>query len=190
MPLLFKDTVALETSPTKTAETVSYGATLLVLAGLLLANFANSRHIDIAKTEKSINEFTVVSAFPSLKVESEAETSAIITPDIVLGFALNNTTADAGTDHVLVGTALINDRIPLSIPDPTIETHNIDRGTWNNPIEDNWVVVTTQAEGMELQTSNHLAMIDPTPVANLTGTATYGSTAASSFIGSGSSRRL
>jgi hypothetical protein len=48
------------------------------------------------------------------------------------------------------------------------------------------VVVTTQTDGVELQTSNHLAMIDPTPVANLTGTATYGSTAASSFIGSGS----
>jgi hypothetical protein len=74
----------------------------------------------------------------------------------------------------------------LSIPTPATEDLNIDWGTWNNPIEDNWVVVNTTADGAELQTSNHFAMIDPTPVANLTGSGSYGSSAASSFIGSGS----
>jgi hypothetical protein len=111
---------------------------------------------------------------------------------IALGFTLNSTASanSTSTGHVLVGGVLLEGDgtqfFPSSTPEPTIETHNIDWGTWNNPIEDNWVVVTTQTDGVELQTSNHLAMIDPTPVANLTGTATYGSTAASSFIGSGS----
>jgi len=111
-------------------------------------------------------------------------------PDIALGFTLSNTTADSDEDHVLVGTLLASGNrtllSPLTLPDSTVETHAIDWGTWNNPIEDNWVVVNSVADGVELQTSNHLAIINPTPVANLTGTGSYGSTAASSFIGSGS----
>jgi hypothetical protein len=75
MPL-FKDTVALETCPAKTAETVSYGATLLVLAGLLLANFANSSHIP--GTKKAASELTTASALSYLRLENKSEPSVII----------------------------------------------------------------------------------------------------------------
>jgi len=47
--------------------------------------------------------------------------------------------------------------------------------------------VTPEVDGqVELQTANHIANVTPTPVANLQGSASYGSTLASSFIGSGS----
>ena len=102
-----------------------------------------------------------------------------------------NTTALLDKDHVLVGTMLVEGNgvvgsAGLTLPDSSLETHNIDWGTWNNPIEDNWVVVNAVVDGVELQTSNHLAMVTPTDIANLTGTGSYGSSAASAFIGSGS----
>ncbi|PCI73771.1 MAG: hypothetical protein COB20_15945 [SAR86 cluster bacterium] len=107
---------------------------------------------------------------------------------IVLGFNLNNITADGGP-QVLVGTVALDDDeiVTFSLPEPTVDAHNIDWGTWNNPLEDNWVIVTPDVDGLtELQTSNHLVTIDATPVASLTGSGSYGSTAASSFIGAGS----
>jgi hypothetical protein len=108
---------------------------------------------------------------------------------IALGFLLSDDST--ATHRELFGKVLLDgDGTPtpstLSIPTPATEDLNIDWGTWNNPIEDNWVVVNTTADGAELQTSNHFAMIDPTPVANLSGSGSYGSNAASYFIGSGS----
>lgn len=47
MPL-FKDTVALEACPTKTAESISYGVTFAVLAGLLIDNYSG---IDYSERE-------------------------------------------------------------------------------------------------------------------------------------------
>lgn len=106
--------------------------------------------------------------------------------DIVLGFTFASTILT--TKHVLVGTMLARAFEPaiFSAPEPSLETHNIDWGTWNNPVEDNWVTVNAVADGVELQAGNHFAMIDPTPIANLTGSASYGTSLASSFIGSGS----
>ena len=75
----------------------------------------------------------------------------------------------------------------LSLPEATIESYNISWGKWDNPLEENWVVVTPQANGqIELRTSNHLAMVNPTPIANMQGSASYETTIASGFIGSGS----
>lgn len=49
------------------------------------------------------------------------------------------------------------------------------------------MVAAEAANGqIELQTRDYLATVNPTPVANLTGSASYGSTLASSFVGSGS----
>ena len=92
---------------------------------------------------------------------------------------------------MLYGTVALNGEgsaaAEVSLPDSTVDAQNITWGSWNNPIEENWVVVTAETNGeVELQTSNYLATINPTPVANLQGTGSYGSTAASSFIGSGS----
>ena len=75
----------------------------------------------------------------------------------------------------------------LTIPAPTIKDLYIDWGTWNNPVEDNWVIVNSSKNGaVELQTSNHVATHNPTSVANLQGSGSSAYTAASSFIGSGS----
>ncbi len=75
----------------------------------------------------------------------------------------------------------------LSTPRVTTDSHSIGWGDWDNPIEDNWVVVNSQPDGeVQIQTDDYLATVNPTPVANLTGAATYGSTLASDFIGSGS----
>ena len=108
---------------------------------------------------------------------------------IALGFSLKS--IPLGPKHTLAGTVLLSEEtsVPdtLSLPDATVDTYDITWGTWANPIEDNWVIVTPQANGsVELETANHLATVNPTPVANLVGSATYGTTAASSFIGSGS----
>jgi hypothetical protein len=122
---------------------------------------------------------------------------------LVIGFSLtaNGANLNGGdsalaTDRTLAGTILFSGNAneeevvasgSLNMPEPTIESNNINWRSWDNPIEENWVVVKAGADALtELQTSNHLAVIDATPVANLTGSGSYGSSAASSFIGSGS----
>lgn len=53
------------------------------------------------------------------------------------------------------------------------------------------MLVTPQANSsVELETSNHLATVNPTPVTNLVGSASYNTTAASSFTGSGSAGQV
>ncbi len=109
-----------------------------------------------------------------------------------IGLAFNLLGSDAlTTQYSMYGTILLNGNgsevMLLSTPETTVEEYAVDWGQWNNPVEDNWVVVNPAENGqVELQTSNHLAMIDPTPVANLTGTGSYGTTIASDFVGSGS----
>lgn len=76
--------------------------------------------------------------------------------------------------------------IILATPESSLETHDTDWGTWNNPVEENWMTVNAVADGVELQAGDHFAIIDPTPNANLTGTGSYSTGLASSFIGSGS----
>ncbi|MDD9890186.1 MAG: hypothetical protein OXU30_07585 [Gammaproteobacteria bacterium] len=112
---------------------------------------------------------------------------------VALGFELQVTSSAAADSyqHVLYGTVAVNangaQQVAASTPDATIETQNISWGSWDNPIEDNWVVVNEgSGEQVELQTSGYEANVTPTPVANLQGSASYGTTLASSFIGSGS----
>lgn len=97
-----------------------------------------------------------------------------------------------GDDRAIAGKILLSglaqeELALLSLPPSSVETHDISWGNWDNPIEENWVVTNSVGDGqVELQTANHIATLTPTPIANMQGTASYASSAASSFIGSGS----
>ncbi|MFN3237958.1 MAG: hypothetical protein ACE37D_12975, partial [Pseudomonadales bacterium] len=76
---------------------------------------------------------------------------------------------------------------PLQVAESSVDQHDIGWGAWDNPIDQNWVTVEAQANGTTtLATDDYLATVNPTPVANLQGTASYASSPASSFVGSGS----
>ncbi|MFN3162018.1 MAG: hypothetical protein ACE37N_00620 [Pseudohongiellaceae bacterium] len=121
---------------------------------------------------------------------------------LALGFAIEadnvklSGSDSTRVDRALAGTILLDAdgcangecvETGLSLQENTTDKHNIGWGDWDNPIEDNWVVVSPQGDGTtQIQTDDYLASVNPTPVANLTGAATYGSTIASDFIGSGS----
>ena len=113
---------------------------------------------------------------------------------LVFGFSFKALDDSNGDDRALAGNILFPgmspDEVPVSgitLPSSTVDSHDISWGNWDNPIEENWVVTNSVAEGkVELQTANHIATLTPTPVANMQGTASYASSAASSFIGSGS----
>jgi hypothetical protein len=76
---------------------------------------------------------------------------------------------------------------PLQTADTSVDQYDIGWGAWENPVEQNWVTVETQQDGTAaLSTDDYLATVNPTPVANLQGSASYASGPASSFIGSGS----
>jgi len=113
---------------------------------------------------------------------------------IALGFTLvsEEDTGSGIVDHALTGTAVLDadgidlDEVALSLPESSVSALNIGWGTWDNPIEDNWVVVGEAAgDQVRLEAGDHYANVTPTPVANLQGTASYASSAASTFIGSG-----
>lgn len=107
-----------------------------------------------------------------------------------LAFNLSADTFDNTRKNTLFGTVLLGVDINVSaveLPPSTTEEYSIAWGKWDNPIEQNWVVVEPQPNGqVDIQTSEHLASVTPTPIANLTGTGNYESTIASSFIGRGS----
>jgi len=79
---IYKDTLALEACPTKTAETVSYGATFAVLAWILLSNYSGFGHADqpiVSATSPSGNSITstepiINRAAAYLEVEALTET--------------------------------------------------------------------------------------------------------------------
>ena len=74
----------------------------------------------------------------------------------------------------------------LSLPESTIDSYNVTWGAWDNPVEQNWVVVEQNNPDLTtVGTQDYLAEVNPTPVANLQGSASYDTTVASSFIGSG-----
>ena len=72
-------------------------------------------------------------------------------------------------------------------PALTIDAASISWGKWNNRVDENFVVVTQQDDGLvRVATSEYFAQVNPTPVAKLTGSHSYATTIISSFIGSGS----
>ena len=80
---------------------------------------------------------------------------------------------------------------PLTLPEPSIESYEIDWGAWDNPLDENWVVVKPVDENLTtLSTSEYLANVNPTPIANMQGSAVYNTSTASSFIGGGSAGAL
>jgi hypothetical protein len=98
--------------------------------------------------------------------------------------------AQSSPDRHVDGAILFSDPTTtslLSLPEPAVETSGVTWGAWDNPVEDNWVVVNQLNEDLAtIATDDYQAELNPTPVANLQGSATYGTSAASSFIGSGS----
>ena len=106
------------------------------------------------------------------------------------GFSLRGS-SDASLNtsgaYLLLETETVINAQSYTAPAITTIDSNLSWGTWNNPIEDNWVIVRdAPASKIEIETSNHLALVDPTPVANLIGTRVYDSTIANIFIGGGS----
>lgn len=74
----------------------------------------------------------------------------------------------------------------FSLPEPSAEAYDIAWGKWNNPIDNNWVVVQQlEDELVQISTSNYFAELNTAPVANLRGNHSYTTGIASSFIGSG-----
>ncbi|MFP6795062.1 MAG: hypothetical protein VB996_17540, partial [Pseudomonadales bacterium] len=73
----------------------------------------------------------------------------------------------------------------------TSEDFSIIWGKWNRSIDSNWGIVTQVNDSLTVvSTSKYFAEVNPTPVANLKGNASYGSGLASSFIGSGSAGEI
>ena len=105
--------------------------------------------------------------------------------------ALENTLANP--DRIVSGAILFGGTTTtlLSLPAPSIESYSVDWGAWDNPISENWVVVSQVDETLvRLSTDEYFANVIPTPIANLQGSASYGTTVASSFIGSGNAGAL
>ena len=73
----------------------------------------------------------------------------------------------------------------------TSEDFSISWGKWDRSIDSNWGVVTRVNESLTVvSTSKYFAEVNPTPVANLKGNASYGSGLVSSFIGNGSAGEI
>ena len=76
---IYKDTLALEACPVKTAETVSYGATFAVLAWLLLSNYSGSGYAEqpiVSATSPSENSITPTESIIN-RAASYAEVEAL-----------------------------------------------------------------------------------------------------------------
>ena len=64
---------------------------------------------------------------------------------------------------------------------------DISWGRWNSTVDENWVVVTQVDENLVvLSAGDYFAAVNPTDIAQLTGSHQYATGIASSFIGSGS----
>ncbi len=73
----------------------------------------------------------------------------------------------------------------------TNEDFSISWGKWDRSIDANWGIVTRVNDALTIvSTSKYFAEVNPTPVANLKGIASYGSGLVSSFIGSGSAGEI
>jgi hypothetical protein len=76
---MYKETLALEACPAKTAETVSYGATFAVLAWLLLSNYSGSGYAEqpiVSATSPSENSITPTESIIN-RAASYAEVEAL-----------------------------------------------------------------------------------------------------------------
>ncbi|MCH7817133.1 MAG: hypothetical protein IIC60_11245, partial [Proteobacteria bacterium] len=80
----------------------------------------------------------------------------------------------------------VND-LRLSLPGQSIDEFGIAWGRWNNNVDENWLIVAyIDDQLVRITTSNYLADVVPTNIANLSGSHSYATGIASTFIGSGS----
>ncbi len=79
----------------------------------------------------------------------------------------------------------------LSLPDLSIDTYDVAWGKWNNPVDENFVVVARIADTLTVVgAGDYLAQVNPSPIAVLKGSHNYATSIASSFLGSGSAGEI
>lgn len=79
----------------------------------------------------------------------------------------------------------------LTLPETSIAAYGVDWGKWGSSVDDNWVVVSNiDSELVQISTSDYFANVIPTEIAQMTGTHTYSTGIASSFLGSGSAGEI
>ena len=133
---MYKETLALEACPAKTAENVSYGATFAVLAWLLLSNYSGSDDAEqpivsaaspsensIALTESIINRAAAY-------VEGEALTETLFSAAI-----LNQPEAESG-DFVTTPPSWYADLIPYQQHEGQAHQRTYSTVDWNVHISD------------------------------------------------------
>lgn len=83
------------------------------------------------------------------------------------------------------GAALVDE---VSYADTSVvEQYDINWGTWDNPVEQNWVAVQQiDEELVRISTDKFFAEVNAANIANMTGSYNYRTGIASSFIGTGS----
>ena len=79
---IFKDTVALEECPTKTAESISYGAVFTVLGWLLVSNYSGAGHPELGVSAIANTNFPMINeALPAViagtQIRSKTQDTAI-----------------------------------------------------------------------------------------------------------------
>ncbi|MCH8263994.1 MAG: hypothetical protein IIC10_01245, partial [Proteobacteria bacterium] len=110
------------------------------------------------------------------------------------GNAGNNGVGNSDNDDNSNGNGNANNSSELTrapSDNATIEDFSINWGKWDRSIDANWGIVTRVNDALTIvSTSKYFAEVNPTPVANLKGIASYGSGLVSSFIGSGSAGEI
>ena len=120
-------------------------------------------------------------------------------------FVLNQLGINANSTQVTVDESALSDIIVATLgqigvsvvgsvsglvmaeSDTTVESYAINWGSWDNPVDQNWVVVQqVNDELVRISTDNYFAELSPTPIANMTGSHNYRTGIASTFIGHGS----
>lgn len=127
----FKDTVALETCPAKTAESVSYGATFAVLAWLLLSNYSGLGNTEresqsIASTDSPPTELSSLAAFEDTDALADPQSAQAALPQLDSETQSSNFVSTAPAWHAEIEKFQLIDSQPnqraFSIADWSIPT--------------------------------------------------------------------
>ncbi|NQV68471.1 MAG: FecR domain-containing protein [Pseudohongiella sp.] len=89
------------------------------------------------------------------------------------------------------GSVSVKNSRSLSLPDLSIDTYDVTWGKWNNPVDENFVVMARIADTLTVVgAGDYLAQVNPSPIAMLKGSHNYATSIASSFLGSGSAGEI
>ena len=108
---------------------------------------------------------------------------------VVIVFNANGTVTTTTTKSN--GSVSVTTSTSLSIPTPSIDVYDVSWGKWNNPVDDNFVIVTkVENEITLIGAGDYLAQVNPAPIANLQGSHSYATGIASSFLGGGTAGEI